>query len=261
MTTAPGKGKAGGSSGTPKIQSRDLPRNWVPRPRLDALLDRAAAGPLTLLVAPAGSGKSVMLRGWVARVAGTGRPVRWVSARAHSGLDDQLSLQQALAEVGPHRDRELTQILVVDDAHLLTSAELGLIVGALEARPRRLHLILATRRDLALPVVGLKLSDSLTEIRADQLLFTDDEADALITAHAPGSSEMDVITVRERGRAGPRHWSWVRVPSAERPTGLPRVTPWPSPSSRCWTTCSARCSTPWTPGRPTSCCAPARRTR
>ena len=200
MTTAPGKGKAGDSTGTPKIQSRDLPRNWVPRPRLDALLDRAARR------APdaARRARGIRQERDAARLGGARRghrpSVRWVSARSDSGFDDQLSLQQALAEVGPGHDRGCTQILVVDDAHLLTSAELGLIVGGLEARPRSLHVILATRRDLALPLVSLKLSDSLTEIRADQLLFTDDEADALITAHAPGSSEMDVITVRERGR-------------------------------------------------------------
>ena len=126
-----------------------------------------------------------MLRGWVARVAGSGRPVRWVNARSTSGFDEQLSVQQALAEVGPGHDRGVPLILVVDDAHLLTSAELGLIVGGLAARPHPLHVILATRRDLALPLVSLKLSDSLTEIRADQLLFTDDEANALIAAHAP----------------------------------------------------------------------------
>ena len=36
----------------------------VERPRLFALLDRGAAGPVTLVCAPAGSGKTVFLGSW-----------------------------------------------------------------------------------------------------------------------------------------------------------------------------------------------------
>ena len=224
MTTAPGNGKTGDSKAVPKIQSRDLPRNWVPRPRLDVLLDRATAGPLTLLVAPAGSGKSVMLRGWVAR---SPPPVRSFAGSAGDRLRARRGARpaEALAEVGPGHGRAPQQLLVVDDAHLLSAVELGLIVHGLQARPRSLHVILATRRDLALPLVSLKLSDSLAEIRADQL-FTDDEADALITAHAPGSSEMDVITVRDAVGVGRLRWSSGHGRSAAPPTGSPRATPW-----------------------------------
>ena len=195
----------GGSDGAgrraaPEIRSRVLPRNWVPRPRLDDQLDRAVARPLTLLVAPAGSGKTVMLQSWVARApGGRRRAVRMVTVRPDpvSGGSSAVGavLDPEVLRSGP----DGPQVVVVDDAHLLTPADLRLITETLERHPHSLRLVLATRRDLALPLVELGLRDALTEIRADQLLFRDDEATALIAAHAPGASELDVLTVRERG--------------------------------------------------------------
>jgi hypothetical protein len=48
----------------------------LPRPRLHALLDEGVSGPLTLVVAPAGSGKTSLLRAWSAE---TPLPVAWLS--------------------------------------------------------------------------------------------------------------------------------------------------------------------------------------
>jgi ATP/maltotriose-dependent transcriptional regulator MalT len=47
----------------------------VERPRLFALLDRGALGPVTLLTAPAGSGKTMLLSSWP-RVAARRPPRR-----------------------------------------------------------------------------------------------------------------------------------------------------------------------------------------
>ena len=195
----------GGSAGpgratAPEIRSRVLPRNWVPRPRLDDQLDRAVARSLTLLVAPAGSGKTVMLQSWVARAPGGRRrvvPMFTVRPDPVSGRSSALValLDPELLRGGP----DGPQVVVVDDAHLLTAADLRLVTETLERHPDSVRLVLASRRDLALPLVELGLRDALTEIRADQLLFRDDEATALIAAHAPGASELDVLTVRERG--------------------------------------------------------------
>src|SRR4051794_34382515 len=48
----------------------------VPRPRLTARMAAGAAGPLTLVSAPAGFGKSTLLSEWIHT---GGRPVAWVS--------------------------------------------------------------------------------------------------------------------------------------------------------------------------------------
>ena len=50
----------------------------VERPRLFALLDRGAQAPVTLLCAPAGSGKSVLLSSWLSR-RGPDEPLAWVT--------------------------------------------------------------------------------------------------------------------------------------------------------------------------------------
>ena len=47
----------------------------VERPRLFALLDRGASAPVTLICAPAGSGKTVLLSSWL---RGAQHPVAWV---------------------------------------------------------------------------------------------------------------------------------------------------------------------------------------
>ncbi|MGH2968475.1 MAG: LuxR C-terminal-related transcriptional regulator, partial [Solirubrobacteraceae bacterium] len=49
----------------------------VERPRLFELLDRGAAGPVTLLPAPAGSGKTMLLASWLSSAELPG-PVAWI---------------------------------------------------------------------------------------------------------------------------------------------------------------------------------------
>jgi LuxR family maltose regulon positive regulatory protein len=61
--------------------------NWVPRPRLTARMEKGAAGPLTLVSAPAGFGKSTLLSEWI-HGGGLGRAVAWVSL--DEGDDDPL---------------------------------------------------------------------------------------------------------------------------------------------------------------------------
>jgi ATP/maltotriose-dependent transcriptional regulator MalT len=48
-----------------KLQRPQVPRYFVPRPRLVERLDRAVSGPLTLVCAPAGFGKSTLVSSWM----------------------------------------------------------------------------------------------------------------------------------------------------------------------------------------------------
>src|SRR5438105_3126329 len=74
----------------PSIQSTDLlltklhvprpPAGLIDRSRLTSRLSAALAGPLTVISAPAGFGKTTLLAAWIQE---TGRQVAWVS------LDDQ----------------------------------------------------------------------------------------------------------------------------------------------------------------------------
>ena len=57
----------------------DPPRVYVQRPRLKELLDRGADLPLTLVSAPAGSGKTAMVAAWAAKREASGSCIAWVT--------------------------------------------------------------------------------------------------------------------------------------------------------------------------------------
>ena len=59
-----------------KLRAPVVPGHYVRRPRLLRLLDEAVESPLTLVVAPAGVGKTVLLAGWAAE---TGAATGWLS--------------------------------------------------------------------------------------------------------------------------------------------------------------------------------------
>ncbi|MEU8226157.1 LuxR C-terminal-related transcriptional regulator [Kribbella sp. NPDC048915] len=80
------------------------PRALVPRDRLLEALDRGSRLPLTMVVAPAGTGKTVLLADWATRQP---TPVRWITATSDADILDQLfqptppRLDQA---IGPTRE-------------------------------------------------------------------------------------------------------------------------------------------------------------
>jgi len=59
-----------------KLRAPVVPDHYVRRQRLLRLLDEAVEAPLTLVVAPAGVGKTVLLAGWAAE---TGAATGWLS--------------------------------------------------------------------------------------------------------------------------------------------------------------------------------------
>jgi LuxR family maltose regulon positive regulatory protein len=177
---------------------------------LFAELEAGIPGGVTLISAPAGSGKTMLLSSWL----GSGRardPVAWVGvergetdptrffasvARALResgaiGADHPLA-NLAAAPLGGHDeyvermidgleqlDRPL--VLVLDDLHELGSDEALRGLGRLlEAAPPALRVVIATRRDPKLGLHRLRLDGRLTEIRGDDLRFTTDETGVLL---------------------------------------------------------------------------------
>jgi LuxR family transcriptional regulator, maltose regulon positive regulatory protein len=183
-------------------------RGVVPRPGLWGRLD----GPARVVVvsAPAGSGKTVLLRSWVAETGLTDR-VAWVAV-GRGECDPQrfwLSVLGALRQTVPGcaRVRTVTAApdldgwaiterllqdlaplderlwLVVDDLHELGSAEARRQLELLVLRaPEQLRFVLATRHDVRLGLHRLRLEGELAEIRVDDLRFTAAEARALFGA-------------------------------------------------------------------------------
>ncbi|WP_427893453.1 LuxR C-terminal-related transcriptional regulator [Kribbella sp. GL6] len=161
------------------------PATLVVRERLHAALDVGVRAPLTLLIAPPGTGKTVLLSDWVRRRRDDGTAVTWISGPA-AGSFGRL-LEQALDGEPPE-----PELVVVDDGHLLSAtvlAELGLV---LRKSPHALRIVLASRYDLPLPVPELELRGLALTLRSRDLRFTDAEATQLVKAHAGRASAEDI---------------------------------------------------------------------
>jgi LuxR family maltose regulon positive regulatory protein len=194
-------------SGTASAQPAPAVRNGViSRSGPAGLL--GGAGRVAEVSAPAGSGKTLLLRSWI-REAGLAEHAAWVPVQGEE-RDPQrfwLSVLRALREtaVGAKLVRPLTAApdldgwgvierlledlaslddrlwLVIDDLHELRSAEALRQLELLVMRaPVGLRFVLATRHDLRLGLHRLRLEGELTEIRAADLRFTLEEARALL---------------------------------------------------------------------------------
>ena len=196
----------------------------VPRPGLFERLGASAR--VTVLSAPPGSGKTVLLRSWIGEPGRAGR-VAWVAVgrgeqdpqrfwlsvlgalrgtSAGSGLVRELTaapdldgwavVERLLKDLTPLADRLW---LVIDDMHELRSAEALAQLELLVMRaPPELRFVLATRHDLRLGLHRLRLEGELSEIRTADLQFTQAEARELLTAAGVALPEPALAMLHER---------------------------------------------------------------
>ena len=165
----------------------------VPRARLDAILDEAWDHRVTLILAPAGSGKTTAVVEFARRAPA---PLAWVTC---SGVDSEASfvahVNAALDQIVPGLcfdvpDVSLTLealgqvsdpvVLVVDDVHLLvgTPAEAALERLVNDA-PDAVRFVLAGRREPGFDLNGLRLMGQLLSITNEELRFRVWEAEHL----------------------------------------------------------------------------------
>jgi LuxR family maltose regulon positive regulatory protein len=193
------------------IKRRIPPRRpgAVRRAHLEARL-RAADTPLTVVVAPAGWGKTNLLSSW-ASDPGPQTRVAWVSldesddeavrfwtyallslhdaddaigsaaldALAAPGVDPiQLALPLLLNELATSAT---AHVLVLDDFHSLRDPRIHESVEFLVTYlPPALRLVIAGRADPPLPLARMRARGQLTEVRANDLRLSRDEAAALV---------------------------------------------------------------------------------
>jgi LuxR family transcriptional regulator, maltose regulon positive regulatory protein len=184
------------------------PPGLVPRAALLARLDRAQSVRLTVLIAPAGFGKTTLLSVWAAsrqslRVAwlsldeADNEPLLFlryfVAALRRVAPEWGSRLAAVLDQPSPPPPPELVPLLlaelaslpptmlVLDDYHLLGEATVHQLVTALLEQPSlALHLILASRSDVPLALGRLRASGAVSTIRTDAMRFSLDEASVFL---------------------------------------------------------------------------------
>ena len=175
----------------------------VPRPRLQEQLMRGLRGPLTLITAPAGFGKTTLVASCIAAYAS---PVAWLSLDQDDNRQERFlsyviaALQETDHTIGSEASQLLTTsqealsglaltslvndldaagretALVLDDYHFISNQAVHAAVAFLiEHCPRTFHLVIASRSDPPFPLARLRARGKTVELRAADLSFTEPE--------------------------------------------------------------------------------------
>ncbi|GCE11173.1 LuxR C-terminal-related transcriptional regulator [Tengunoibacter tsumagoiensis] len=206
-----------------KLSPPRLPSFLLDRSRLFTLLDAGREGPLTLLSAPAGFGKTTLVRQWMATRCASPNfpPVAWVSLETED--NDPLRFWRYLIAACQTFQVDLTQvhstltattpqppflpsdlstvlttllnalaqspiggILVLEDCHVITEhAIYETISFFLNHLPAPFHLIMITRSDPPFSLARFRTRSALCEVRAADLRFSQEETTILLHHSLP----------------------------------------------------------------------------
>lgn len=193
-----------------KLNRPSVTRDLVVRPRLLDRLNAGLDGAITLIVAPAGFGKTTLVSSWLQGSNGDNGfplPYTWLSLD-EGDSDRDIFLQYFIAalrvifpEACPQTQQLLTSrqnpparvlmdtisneiealpssfVVVMDDLHAPHGPALFECLNEwLHHWPRQMHLVLLTRFNPPLPLTSLRVKGLLTEIRARDLRFSQAEA-------------------------------------------------------------------------------------
>ncbi|HEY4032772.1 MAG TPA: LuxR family transcriptional regulator [Ktedonobacteraceae bacterium] len=182
------------------------PHPLISRPRLTTLLQKSLKYSLTLVSAPAGFGKTMLLSAWARSLPANTASVAWVSLDEEDNEPQQFwtyilsSLDQQKPEIFtpllryvqspqvPPLMNMLTLfinlladstdcfLLILDDYHVITEPQIHTtLLYLVEHLPSQMHIILASRTDPPLPLSQLRARGQMLEVRTDQLRCTTKE--------------------------------------------------------------------------------------
>ena len=183
---------SGPGSATPRVPRP--PAVLIARPRVEAFLSQVHRAPVSVVVAPAGSGKTAAAAAWVRDAARRGGRVVWVPVvepHRHAAV-----LATALAS-GTEPGLEEPPVVVIDDAHELDPGARALVRRHLKTRPDSAHLLILSREDVDLVPRSLVLEERARWLSDQDMTLTPHEAATLLRLHHQAASESDVATVLE----------------------------------------------------------------
>ncbi len=191
-----------------KLHRPPVGRKYVYRPHLLARLDQHRDRPLTLVSAPAGYGKSILISSWLEACEDPGA---WISLDKNdndlrtfitylisaaetlfpgSCRKTQLMLKTpnlpSIAAFSTSLLNELDRIeqpfiIVLDDYYRIEETTVHkLITEMLKHPPEHLHLVITGRYDPPLPIATLRAQDRVTEIRTQDMCFNVTETQTLL---------------------------------------------------------------------------------
>jgi LuxR family maltose regulon positive regulatory protein len=206
-----------------------VPPGFIARPHLLEKLDGALNHRLTLVSAPAGAGKTILVDEWVRSAHKRGAIVGWLSLD-DSDNDPGLFLDYIIAsleeggllidippippsfagktkvenslagfirEIMPLK-REM--VLILDDYHLIQNVEIhNALEYLIEHAPQNFHFIILTRSDPPFELARMRVAGQLVEVRMEQLRFSTQEAASFLQESAKVHlAEDDVAALTER---------------------------------------------------------------
>ena len=235
MRRAPLDESTTGLLGT-KIVPPAIPRGFLRRARLEAQLDTAASGPVTLICAGPGWGKTLMVAAWArSRVAGPATPairVSWLALDADdneprtfwSGVVASLRASGAVPMANPLATLEFgagvtangmqrlrqgianlpgRNVLVLDDLHVVDNPEILQALALLLRHELPLRLVLISRTDPVLPLHRLRVAGALHDIRARHLAFDHHEAAQFLRGSGENLPDSDIARLVDRTEGWP----------------------------------------------------------
>lgn len=205
----------------------------VIRSRLVEALNVGIQYALTLISAPAGGGKSTLLSTWVEHLVKKGVFVAWVSLDKEDndpsqfwkalisalknefpsiGLEALATLRSSKSHVAKSLlafiIHELTSIskplvIVLDDYHIIEQAAIHeAFAFFLEHLPPHIHMVIATRTSVSLPLTLLRVQGRVFEIHANDMRFTTEETEAFlqqVMALRVSKKVVDILVERTEG--------------------------------------------------------------
>ena len=209
----------------PPIDSESL----IDRPRLLNRLEEADRSRLTVVLAPAGYGKSSLLSQWYRMLRMSGRACGWLTVDSSDGDAPGLLMYiaAALFDAGVSFETRLDHILrtdvfasnefltnviiqalersggnvylFIDDTHLLAPEPINTLARLIELAPPTVCFITASRSLPDLHLARARARGQLCEVQAEDLKFTLDEMRSFIErSDSSMLDEQDVITLQRR---------------------------------------------------------------